>query len=172
MPKNKFNIWQPDQISGRIQNIRLMLGQISSKYEYYAIYLVGYEIDKCRFPSPFNLFQTKTQYFSPFPLIPKIQEPGTAAEIKQFAANYNVKFDMMEKVDVNGKNAHPVWVYLKAKQGGLLGMFPIRHCYIKQLCFCLGLSYSPLPITFNVPPRRKDPFFLSICLIFSPCIPH
>ncbi len=28
---------------------------------------------------------------------------------------------MFEKVDVNGSNAHPVWVYLKAKQGGLLG---------------------------------------------------
>jgi hypothetical protein len=30
---------------------------------------------------------------------------------------------MFEKVDVNGSNAHPVWVYLKAKQGGLLGKY-------------------------------------------------
>jgi glutathione peroxidase-family protein len=30
---------------------------------------------------------------------------------------------MFEKVDVNGKNAHPVWVFMKSRQGGLLGMF-------------------------------------------------
>jgi glutathione peroxidase-family protein len=49
------------------------------------------------------------------------QEPGTNAEIKKFAQSFKVQFDMFEKVDVNGSNAHPVWVYLKAKQGGLLG---------------------------------------------------
>jgi hypothetical protein len=50
------------------------------------------------------------------------QEPGTNAEIKKFAQSFKVQFDMFEKVDVNGSNAHPVWVYLKAKKGGLLGM--------------------------------------------------
>ena len=30
-------------------------------------------------------------------------------------------FDMFEKIDVNGKNAHPLWVYLKEQQGGVLG---------------------------------------------------
>jgi len=49
------------------------------------------------------------------------QEPGSAAEIRAFADKFNVKFDMFEKCDVNGNNAHPVWVYLKEKQGGLLG---------------------------------------------------
>ncbi len=49
------------------------------------------------------------------------QEPGTNAEIKKFAQSFNVQFDMFEKIDVNGSSAHPVWVYLKAKQGGLLG---------------------------------------------------
>jgi len=49
------------------------------------------------------------------------QEPGTNEEIKRFAQSFKVQFDMFEKVDVNGSNAHPVWVYLKAKQGGLLG---------------------------------------------------
>jgi len=49
------------------------------------------------------------------------QEPGTNAEIKKFAAGYGVKFDMFDKIDVNGKNAHPLWIYLKEKEGGLLG---------------------------------------------------
>lgn len=48
------------------------------------------------------------------------QEPGTNSEIKNFAANYNVKFDMFSKIDVNGDNAHPLWKYLKKKQGGTL----------------------------------------------------
>ena len=53
------------------------------------------------------------------------QEPGTSAEIKAFAENKGIEwgkgFDLYSKIDVNGKNAHPIWEYLKSKQGGLLG---------------------------------------------------
>lgn len=49
------------------------------------------------------------------------QEPGTEAEIKKFAAGYNVKFDMFSKIDVNGDDAHPLWKYLKKNQGGFMG---------------------------------------------------
>ena len=49
------------------------------------------------------------------------QEPGTNAEIKKFAEGFGVKFDMFEKIDVNGSKAHPLWVFLKEKQGGLFG---------------------------------------------------
>lgn len=41
------------------------------------------------------------------------QEPGTADEIKQFAASKGVKFQMMEKIDVNGPKTHLVYKYLK-----------------------------------------------------------
>ena len=41
------------------------------------------------------------------------QEPGTEAEIKEFAGKYNVTFDMFSKINVNGGEAHPLWVYLK-----------------------------------------------------------
>ncbi|KAJ8919853.1 hypothetical protein NQ315_006382 [Exocentrus adspersus] len=51
------------------------------------------------------------------------QEPGTNAEICQFMQSKNVKFDMFEKVNVNGNDAHPLWKYLKHKQGGILGDF-------------------------------------------------
>jgi len=53
------------------------------------------------------------------------QEPGTDAEIKAFAESKGVEFgkgfDFYSKIDVNGNNAHPLWVFLKDKQGGLLG---------------------------------------------------
>ena len=51
------------------------------------------------------------------------QEPGTNEEIKAFAGKYGVKFDMFDKIDVNGKEAHPLFEYLKSKQGGLMGSF-------------------------------------------------
>lgn len=42
------------------------------------------------------------------------QEPGTAEEIKEFCStSYGVTFPLMEKTDVNGKNAHPLYRSLK-----------------------------------------------------------
>uniref|UniRef100_A0A3Q2YGX4 Glutathione peroxidase 4 n=1 Tax=Hippocampus comes TaxID=109280 RepID=A0A3Q2YGX4_HIPCM len=46
------------------------------------------------------------------------QEPGTNAEIKQFAQSYNVHFDMFGKIDVNGPDAHPLWKWLKEQPNG------------------------------------------------------
>lgn len=51
------------------------------------------------------------------------QEPGTNEEICQFVAQKNVKFDMFDKINVNGDDAHPLFKYLKHKQGGTLGNF-------------------------------------------------
>ncbi len=49
------------------------------------------------------------------------QEPGSNEEIKTFATTkYGVKFDMFAKINVNGSKAHPLWNYLKSKQGGTL----------------------------------------------------
>ncbi|KAK9887776.1 hypothetical protein WA026_000091 [Henosepilachna vigintioctopunctata] len=41
------------------------------------------------------------------------QESGSCEKIKSFAENKGVKFDMFDKINVNGKNADPLWVYLK-----------------------------------------------------------
>ncbi|XP_052751010.1 juvenile hormone epoxide hydrolase-like isoform X3 [Galleria mellonella] len=51
------------------------------------------------------------------------QEPGTHREIFNFAKKRNVKFDVFEKVDVNGDNAHPLWKFLKRTQSGTFGDF-------------------------------------------------
>jgi len=48
------------------------------------------------------------------------QEPGTNAEIKKFAEERGVKFDMFAKVDVNGSKEHPLFTYLKHKQSGFM----------------------------------------------------
>jgi glutathione peroxidase len=51
------------------------------------------------------------------------QEPGTDEEIQQFCQlNYGVNFPVFAKINVNGKDAHPLFKYLrKQKKAGLLG---------------------------------------------------
>lgn len=42
------------------------------------------------------------------------QEPGTDDEIKEFCQlNYGVTFDMFSKIDVNGEDTSPLYVFLK-----------------------------------------------------------
>jgi glutathione peroxidase len=44
------------------------------------------------------------------------QEPGTADEIAQFcSATYGVTFPLMEKIDVNGEDRHPIYAELTEK---------------------------------------------------------
>ena len=51
------------------------------------------------------------------------QEKGNSEEIQEFCqVNYGVSFPMFEKIEVNGKNAHPIYKYLKSElSGGILG---------------------------------------------------
>ena len=51
------------------------------------------------------------------------QEKGNADEIQEFCqVNYGVSFPMFEKIEVNGKNAHPLFKYLKKElSGGIFG---------------------------------------------------
>lgn len=50
------------------------------------------------------------------------QEPGTDAEIAEFCKlNYGVTFPVMSKIEVNGKGAYPLYVWLKKQAPGVLG---------------------------------------------------
>lgn len=50
------------------------------------------------------------------------QEPGSESEIGAFCErNYGVTFPMFAKIDVNGKDAHPLYRWLRSERGGLLG---------------------------------------------------
>lgn len=67
-----------------------------------------------------------------------IQEPGTDAEIKEFAKGYNAEFDLFSKIEVNGDNAHPLWKWMKAQPKGK-GTF---GKWVIVLFFCLiGINY-------------------------------
>lgn len=46
------------------------------------------------------------------------ETPGTDEEIHEFCTlKYNTKFPQMKKADVNGKNAAPLFTYLKSQKG-------------------------------------------------------
>lgn len=62
------------------------------------------------------------------------QEPGTDAEIQGFCqTNFAVTFPIMQKVDVNGPSAHPVFAYLKSHCPGILGSEAIKWNFTKFL---------------------------------------
>ena len=62
------------------------------------------------------------------------QEPGSADEIQTFCrTTYDVTFPMFEKVEVNGPEAHPLWVHLKQERPGLLGTEAIKWNFTKFL---------------------------------------
>lgn len=62
------------------------------------------------------------------------QEPGTDAEIGAFCrTTYDVTFPVFRKVDVNGPQAHPLFVYLKSQKKGLLGSEAIKWNFTKFL---------------------------------------
>ena len=49
------------------------------------------------------------------------QEPGSAEDAGNYCQiNYGVTFPIMEKVDVNGINTHPLFAFLKSRKKGLL----------------------------------------------------
>jgi glutathione peroxidase len=62
------------------------------------------------------------------------QEPGDADQIGAFCAkNYGVSFPMFAKIEVNGKNAHPLFKFLKAESPGVLGTESIKWNFTKFL---------------------------------------
>ncbi len=66
------------------------------------------------------------------------QEPGTAAEIKEFCTRkYQITFPLFAKIDVNGAQADPLYTHLKAAAPGVLGSEAIKWNFTK---FLLGKS--------------------------------
>ena len=62
------------------------------------------------------------------------QDSGSNEEISEFCQlNYGVTFPMMAKIDVNGKQAHPLYQWLSKEAPGLLGSKSIKWNFTKFL---------------------------------------
>ena len=62
------------------------------------------------------------------------QEPGNADEIQEFCkVNFGVTFPLMEKVDVNGPDASPLFDWMKGEAKGIMGTTAIKWNFTKFL---------------------------------------
>ncbi|MDM8347909.1 glutathione peroxidase [Pseudomonas sp. sp1636] len=62
------------------------------------------------------------------------QEPGNEGAISEFCElNFGVSFPLFKKVDVNGADAHPLFVKLKKQAPGLLGSQGVKWNFTKFL---------------------------------------
>ncbi|MCJ8168831.1 glutathione peroxidase [Atopomonas sediminilitoris] len=62
------------------------------------------------------------------------QEPGDEGQISEFCElNFGVTFPLFKKVDVNGPEAHPLFVALKKQAPGLLGSQGVKWNFTKFL---------------------------------------
>jgi glutathione peroxidase len=81
------------------------------------------------------------------------QEPGNDREIDEFCkVNFGVDFPLSQKVNVNGKNAHPIFKFLKDNSKSLLGG-TVKWNFTKFLISPDGKSikrYSPNTTPENI----------------------
>ena len=62
------------------------------------------------------------------------QEPGTNQEIQEFCSiNFQIKFPVFGKIDVNGPSADPLYLHLTEEKPGLLGSKNIKWNFTKFL---------------------------------------
>ncbi len=75
------------------------------------------------------------------------QEPGTDSDITQTCQiNYGVTFTMMQKIEVNGPHADPIYKYLTEQKPGILGK-NIRWNFTKFVINKQGIPvkrYAPI----------------------------
>ena len=85
------------------------------------------------------------------------QEPGNAVQIASFCeTRFGVTFDMFEKIDVNGTNAHPLYVFLKSKATGILGTDSIKWNFTKFLIDKSAESFSRYGSNDSIAKIRAD----------------
>jgi glutathione peroxidase len=67
------------------------------------------------------------------------QEPGNESEIRQFCTSkYDISFPLFSRIDVNGKNTDPLYVWLKSRAKGILGTESIKWNFTKFLVDAKG----------------------------------
>jgi len=89
------------------------------------------------------------------------QEPKTNAEIKQFAQSKGATFPIFEKIYVNGKKADPLYNFLRAKIGGIMGS-SIKWNFTKFLC-----NRDGIPIERYAPPTKPYDFKKDILALLN-----
>ena len=61
------------------------------------------------------------------------QESGSNAQIETFCERFSVGFPIMDKIQVNGEGADPLWQWLRQNARGVLGTSSIKWNFTKFL---------------------------------------
>ena len=92
------------------------------------------------------------------------QDPGSNKDISEFCSlNYGVTFSMFEKIDVNGENAHPLYVYLKNNAKGCLLYTSASHLSQKTIEVMTNIHHtndSTIWFSYNKVGIRHHPVFM------------
>ncbi len=87
------------------------------------------------------------------------QEPGSDAAIAEYCrVNHGVTFPLMSKIEVNGKNTHPVFDWLKQQAPGKLGS-TIKWNFTKFLVEKDGVTvhrYAPTESPLSLIPILEE----------------
>lgn len=87
------------------------------------------------------------------------QEPGSDADIAEYCrVNHGVTFPLMSKIEVNGKNTHPIFAFLKQQAPGKLGS-SIKWNFTKFLVEKDGVTvhrYAPTESPLSLIPTLKE----------------
>jgi len=88
------------------------------------------------------------------------QEPGTEKEISEGClVNYGVSFPMFSKIEVNGKDAHPIYKYLKDKLPG----FPFKKIKWNFTKFLIDSNGKPIKrFSPTTVPEKIDQYLVNI----------
>jgi len=85
------------------------------------------------------------------------QEPGSDEEIQNFCSlTFNTTFPVLAKIDVKGKNAHPLFQYLTDKARGVLGSKAIKWNFTKFLVDRSGTVVARFASTVTPDALEKD----------------
>lgn len=97
------------------------------------------------------------------------QAPGTDAEINEFCAiNFGTKFPRFAKIDVNGKNAEPLFTWLKDQVPKDIGDEETKKFEKKVKVFTIGIKPTDIKWNFGKFLIDKEG---NVVARFSPAMP-
>ena len=85
------------------------------------------------------------------------QEPGTAEEVEATVCKrLKVSYPLLEKVEVNGKGAHPLWQFMCTSVPGILGTTSVKWNFTRFLIDRNGVPVARHAPNSKTPAVEKD----------------
>ncbi|KAJ3204081.1 glutathione peroxidase gpx1 [Dinochytrium kinnereticum] len=120
--------------------------------------LCGLSMQYPALESMYKKYKDKGFVILGFPANDFFQEPGEGSA-ESCQRNYGVSFPIMEKINVNGSNEHPLYRFLKSERPGLMGLQMVKWNFEKFLVDREGKvvdRFMPLVTAEGIEPRVAE----------------